>query len=121
MKSEEEEVTLCKWSREGRFNPLLPSGDVKGGYVFTEEMWELAPFAKVFSTGPEDPLETEYCFYCMLCRRIISMRTRRLYEPKRHFQRDCHLQADQRFKEKHCLGKVCGRDGRILYGSKLEA
>ena len=28
----------CKWSREGRLNPLLPSGDDKGGYVFTEEM-----------------------------------------------------------------------------------
>ena len=46
----------CKWSREGRLNPLLPSGDDKGGYVFTEEMLELAPFAKVFATGPENPL-----------------------------------------------------------------
>ena len=65
-----------KWSREGRLNPLLPSGDDKGGYVFTEEMLELGPFAKVFATGPEDPLENKYCFYCMLCRRNISMRTR---------------------------------------------
>ena len=52
----------CKWSREGRLNPLLPCGDDKGGYVFTEEMLELAPFAKVFATGPEDPLN-KYCFY----------------------------------------------------------
>ena len=35
----------CKWSREGGLNPLLPSGDDKGGYVFTEEKLELAPFA----------------------------------------------------------------------------
>ena len=77
----------CKWSREGRLKPLLPSGDDKGGYVFTEEMLELAPFPKVFATGPEDPLENKYCFYCMLCRRNISMRTRGLYELKRHFQR----------------------------------
>ena len=68
----------CKWSREGRLNPLLPSGDDKGGVVFTEEMLELAPFAKVFATGAEDPLENKYCFYCMLCRRNISMRTRDL-------------------------------------------
>ena len=27
-----------KWSKEGRLNPLLPSGDDTGGYVFTEEM-----------------------------------------------------------------------------------
>ena len=111
----------CKWSREGRLNPLLPSGDDKGAYVFTEEMLELAPFAKVFATGPEDPLENKYCFYCMLCRRNISMRMRGLYELKRPFQRDCHFRADQRFREKYCPGKVRGRDGRVLYGSRLEA
>ena len=87
-----------KWSREGRLKPLLPSGDDKGGYVFTEEMLELAPLTKVFATGPEDPLENNYCFYCMLCRRNISMRTRGIFELKRHFQRDCHVRADQRFR-----------------------
>ena len=111
----------CKWSREGRLNPLLPSGVNKGGYVFTEEMLKLAHFAKVFAIGPEDPLENKYCFYCMLCRRNISMRTRGLYELKRHFQRDCHFRADLRFREKHCSGKVRGRDGKVLYGSRLEA
>ena len=110
----------CKWSREGRLNPLLPCVDDKGGYVVTEEMLELAPFAKVFATGPDDPLENKYCFYCMLCRRNVSMTTRGLYELKRHLQRDCHFRADQRFREKHCPGKVRGRDGRVLYGSKLE-
>ena len=111
----------CKWSRECRLNPLLPSGDDKGGYVFTEEMLELALFAKVFAIGPEDPLEDKYCFYCLLCRRNISMKTRGLYELKRHFQGDCHFRADQCFREKHCPGKVRGRDGRVLYGSRLEA
>ena len=71
---------MWKWSREGRQNPLLPTGDDKGGYVFTEEMLELAPFAKVFATGPDDPLNNRYSFYCMLCKRNISMRTRGLYE-----------------------------------------
>ena len=66
----------CKWSREGRLNQLLPSGDDKGGYVFTVETLELAHFAKVYGTGPEDPLENKYCFYCMLCRRNNSMKTR---------------------------------------------
>ena len=111
----------CKWSREGRLNPFLPSGDDRGGYVFTEEMLELAPFAKVFATGPQDPLENKYCFYCILGRRNISMRTRGLNELKRHFQTNCHFRADQRFREKYCTGKVRGCDGRVLYGSKLEA
>ena len=111
----------CNWSREGRLNPLLTSADDKGGYVLTEEMLELVLFAKMFAAGPEDPLENKYCFYCMLCRRNISMKTRGLFELKRHFQRDCHFRADQRFREKHCPGKIRGRDGRVLYGSKLEA
>ena len=112
---------MWKWSREGRQNPLLPVGNDKGGYVFTEEMLELAPFAKVFATGPDDPIKNRYCFYCMLCKRNISMRTRGLYELKRHFQRDCHFRADQRLREKICPNKVRGRDGRVLHGSKLEA
>ena len=69
---------MWKWSREGRQNPLLPAGDDKGGYVFTEKMLELAPFAKVFATGPDDHLRNRYSFYCMLCKRNISMRTRGL-------------------------------------------
>ena len=112
---------MWKWSREGRQNPLRSAGDDEGGYVFTEQMLELAPFAKVFATGPDDLLSNRYSFYCMLCKRIISMRTRGLYELKRHFQRDFHFWADQRLREKICPGKVRGRDGRILYGSRLEA
>ena len=108
---------MWKWSREGRQNPLLPAGDDKGGYVFTEGMLELAPFARVFATGPDDPLKNRYSFYCMLSKRNISMRTRGLYELKRH----CHFRADQRLREKICPGKVRGRDGRVFYGSKLEA
>ena len=112
---------LYKWSREGRPNPISPSGPDGDGYVFTEEMLELAPFAKVFATGPENPLKNRHCFYCMLCRRNVSMRSRGLYELKRHFQREHHLRADQRFRARYYPSKVRGSDGRTLYGSKLEA
>ena len=90
---------MWKWSREGRQNPLLPTGDDKGGYVFADEMLDLVPFAKVFATGPDDPLNNRYSFYCMLCKRDILLRTRGLYELKRHFQRDCPLRADQQLGE----------------------
>ena len=117
----EKKSRLCKWSREGRLNALLPSPDDKGGYVFTEEMLEPTSFANVLGTGHEDPLENKYCFYCMLCRQNMSMRTRGFYELKRHFQRDCHFRADQWFRENYCPGKVRVRKGRVLYGSRLEA
>ena len=48
------------------------------------------------------------------------MKSRGLYELKRHYQRDCHLRIDQRFLEGICPGKVRGRNARVLYGAKLE-
>ena len=57
---------LYRWSREGRPNPISPSGSDGGGYVFTEEMLEIAPFAKIFATGPENLLKNRHCFYCMI-------------------------------------------------------
>ena len=112
---------LYRWSREGRPDPISPSGSDGGGYVFTEEMLEVAPFAKIFATGPENPSKNRHCFYCMLCRRKVSMKSRGLYELKRHFQREYHLRADHRFRARYHPSKVRGSDGRTLYGSKLEA
>ena len=112
---------LYRWSREGRLNPISPSGSDGGGYVFTEEILEIAPFAKIFATGPENPLKNRHCFYRMICRRNVSMKSRGLYELKRHFQREHHLRADQRFRARYHPSKVRGSDGRTLYGSKLEA
>ena len=108
-----------RWSRKGRPNPLPKCGEESGGFVFTEEMLALAPFAKVFATGPDDPIKNRHCFFCMLCRKNISMKSRGLYELKRHYQRDCHLRIDQRFRERYCPGKVRGRDARVLYGVRL--
>ena len=67
---------LYKWSREGRPNQISASGSDGGGYVFTDEMLEIAPFAKVFATGPENPLKNRHCFFCMICRRNVSMKSR---------------------------------------------
>ena len=112
---------LYSWSREGRPNPILPSGSDGGGYVLTEEMLEIAPFAKIFATGPKNPLKNRHCFYCMICRRNVSMKSWGLYELKRHFQREHHLRADQRFRARYHPSKIRRSDGRTLYGSKLEA
>ena len=49
------------------------------------------------------------------------MNSRGLYELKRHFQREHHLRADERFRARYLPSKVRGSDGRTLYGSKLEA
>ena len=121
LKKKEKQSRKSKWSGGSRLNPLLPSGDGKGGYVFTEEMLQLPPVAKALAIGPDDPLGKKHCFYCMLCWQKISTRTRGLYDLKRHLQLHYHFQPDQRLRENHCPWKVCDREVRDLFGSKSEA
>ena len=108
-----------RWSRKRRPNPLPKCGEESGGYVLTEKL-ALAAFAKVSGTGPEDPLKNRHCFFCMLCKKNISMKSRGLYELKRHYQRDYHLCNNPHFRENFSPRKVRGRDARVLYGVKLE-
>ena len=113
---------LYKWSRECRHTPISPRGSDDGGYVFTQEMLEIAPIAKIFATGPENPLKNCHCFFYMICRSKVSLKLLRgLYDLKRHFQREHLLRADQRFRARYHPSKVRGPDGRTLYDSKLEA
>ena len=112
---------LYRWSREGRPNPISPSGSDGGGYVFTGRCWRLPLLLKSLQLDPKNPLKNRHCFYCMICRRNVSMKSRGLYELKRHFQREHRLRADQRFRARYHPSKIRGSDGRTLYGSKLEA
>ena len=89
--------------------------------MFTDEMIEIAPLAKTFATGPENPLKNRHCFFCMICRRNVSMESRGLFELKQRYQREHYLRADQRFRARYHPSKVHGLDGRRFYGSKLEA
>ena len=67
-------------------------------YVFTEERLDLAPFAMIFTTGPADPLINRQCFCCLICKRNIPMKSQRLYDMKKHSQRNHHSRADQRIR-----------------------
>ena len=44
---------LYKWSRKSQPNPILPSGSDEGGYVFTEELLEIAPFQRFLLQDPK--------------------------------------------------------------------
>ena len=90
-------------------------------YVFTEQKLELAPFAKTLATGPEDPFKNWHCVHCLICKKIISMKSRGLYGLQRHFQREQKLWFDQRFRARYHASKVRGSDGRSLCGTKSEA
>ena len=97
---------------------LLKIDGKAGRNVGDKSSGQSGPFSR---TGPGNLLKNRHCFYCMICRRNVSMKSEGLYEPKRHFQREHHLRADQRFRARYHPSKVSGSDGRTLYGSKLEA
>ena len=48
------------WSREGGPNPVPRWVEENGGYIITEDMLALAPFAKVFATDPENLLNNKH-------------------------------------------------------------
>ena len=83
-------------------------------------MLALAPLAGIFATGSEELLEKKLSFFCMLCKKNNSLRSRGLYELKRHYQRDCHLWKDERFREQLFPGKTRRRDDQVLFVTKLE-
>ena len=56
----------------------------------------------------------------MFVRRNVSIKTRGLYELKRHFQPEHLLRAYQRFRAHYHPSKVRGSDGHTLHGSNLE-
>ena len=61
-------------------------GTEEGAYPFTEVMLEFASFDKHFATGPEDPMKLCHFFYCMICKKYISMMLWGFYELKKRSQ-----------------------------------
>ena len=79
-------------------------------------MLKIARFAKIYATGPEDPLRNRYCFHCLNGAISISMTSRELYELKRHYQLEQHLVSDQHNRARFSASKKRGSDGRIFMG-----
>ena len=110
-----------KWSRKVVRTHCCPLVMIKGVTFLQKKCSSWNGLPKCLRQDQMIPSIIDIVFIVCCAKRNISMRTRGLYELKRHLQRDCHFRADQRLREKICPGKVRGRDGRVLYGSKLEA
>ena len=81
-----------RWSREVRPDPILGCAGQSGGFAFTKEMLALATFAKIFATGPKEPLQEN--IVSLLCSvKKFFHETSGLHELKRHY----HLRINQRF------------------------
>ena len=67
--------------------------------MFSKEMLQRVPWAKVFATWPEDPFHIWHKFSCMICRVNVSMRGGGIAEIKRQNQSLNDLRQDQRSRE----------------------
>ena len=58
----------------------------EGGWIFTEEMLQRLPWAKVVAKGPDYPMNNLYKLCCLICRVNAYMRARGVYVIKKAYQ-----------------------------------
>ena len=109
-----------RYSRVRRPNVVPEISSEKNGWVFTGDMLARAPFAKLFATGPDDPLRIKHYVYCMLFEQNVKMAARGITELRRCFQQEYLLRLDQRSRERSFPKDVRGPDAHALYGERRE-
>ena len=60
------------------------SSGIDGEWVFTAEMLQQKQLAKIFATGPEDPMNNRHNFYSKFYHVNVSMRARGIWEIKKN-------------------------------------
>ena len=108
-----------------RVNPGRP------GKVMKESCFQGQEWTRVFATGPIDPENNQFRFYCQICKYNVSMYSKGKGELKRHYRRESHLRKDQRWRYEHLriidpyskvsTPMVRDKHGVLLKGVALEA
>ena len=69
--------------------------------IFKESYFRKIEWARVFVSGPMNPLENPHCFYCQICCRNVSIYGKGAAEVKRHFSSREHFRRDQKWRYVH--------------------
>ena len=82
-------------------------------------------WTRTFVSGPKDPLNNKYMFYCQLCKRNLSCKSKGAREILRHHKTERHLRLDQRWRYEHLKSRdpVTGdmrHEVRNKYGRVLD-
>ena len=94
-------------------------GKRKSPQVLTTDMFHQYPFIRLFATGPRNMDHNRHKFYCRLCKRNFSLKTKGIGEVKKHFRSRKHFTADQQYRLQNFL-PVYGKDCKEITGSSLE-
>ena len=110
--SSKDDLSLLEYKRQS-------GKQKKQSRVLTTEMFHRYPFMRLFATGPRNREFNKHKFYCRLCKRNFSLRTKGIGEIKKHFRSRKHFPLDQQYRLRNFL-PVYGKDCREVTGGSLE-
>ena len=94
-----------------------------------EEFFKKIGWTRSFNSGPADPIHNPLMVWCHVCKRNVSINTKRTVEILRHHRTEKHLRRDQRWRYEHLRSielingkgqyRVRGRVSEILSKNKL--
>ena len=78
-------------------------GRRKRNCKLTTDLFKQYPFIQLFATGPRNPEFHPHSFYCRLCKKNYSLKTKGVGELKKHFRSRRHFRADQLYRAMNFL------------------
>ena len=91
----------------------------KRKHGLTTDMFHQYPFIRLFATGPRNAEQNPHKFYCRLCKKNFSLKTKGIGEIKKHFKSSKHFLLDQAYRAANFL-PVLGKDYQEITGTALE-
>ena len=85
-----------------------------------EETWGASDIGQFFVTRPTDVATKPSHFYCLICRKDVSVLTHGHHEFLRHFQGSKHFLRDQRLRLEIPDWEVLGYEGNAMSPAKVE-
>ena len=88
-------------------------------YVLTTLMFKEHPIIRAYATGPKNPVNNPHRWYCRMCHKNYSLKTRGGSSIVKHHRSRRHFRRDQRYRDAQSM-PVYNRAGLIVTGDALE-
>ena len=83
--------------------PKARRGVSRPGKIFKEAYFHKIEWTRTFVSGPMDPLDNPYCFYCQICQCNVSIYGKGAAEVRRHYSSRKHFRKDQKWRYTHLV------------------
>ena len=81
--------------------PKTRRGVSRPGKIFKEAYFHKIEWTRTFVSGPMDPLDNPYSFYCQICQCNVSIYGKGAAEVRRHYGSRRHFRRDQKWRYVH--------------------